>query len=215
MDIRAFASRPRSVANGQLCARTQCHCVSVIGLHGYPWEGGNAINMNKYLSLAIAGLFGIIMVSGCSPMSVTATNSFASNVPLQTESNVTFPTSSLNWKSTGENSFLLQGKIVGINDKAPYLLTVKLEQAIVQGAVVSQPKFPESAGSPVTIQFKEPFAKQGSMEPKKGEEVILGVKQYNIGTNTAPFWGSDASQYYYKKNGKFYGETGLQFGMVT
>lgn len=172
--------------------------------------------MDRHVSLAITVLIGTLFVSGCSPTSTPTNYSAALDAPpkSQNQNNIALSTLSPAWKTTGK-SFLIQGKIVKLNDKTPYSLKIHLDSVLYPGQVTPRPKFPKSIGSTVTVYFKQPFAQQGSMKPKNGEEVILGVTRYTVQPDGTLFWGSDASHYFYKKSGNFYGENGYELGIAT
>jgi hypothetical protein len=162
--------------------------------------------MKKCLFAIATGIIIAGIISGCTPSSTK------SSQPLtKVETNGLKPsTPSTSWRAVGDESFLLQGKIVGVHMASPeYSLKLHIDYIIVPGALRRpSPKFPYNVGTTVTIRFDEPFPSKGPMEPKVGNEIELRVMQYTAGSNRTPFWGSRVSQYCYEKNGQFYDANG-------
>jgi hypothetical protein len=161
--------------------------------------------MKKYAAALALAMISSGILSGCAaswPQSQPLTR-----VETKTSSSkASMP--STQWKAVGDESFLLQGKIVGVRDgSGEHSLKLHIDAIIVPGPPRSSyPKFPYRVGTTVTVQFDRPFPSEGPMEPRIGEEVELGVRQYTTESHEQPFWGSTLSEYYYEKNGQFYDE---------
>jgi hypothetical protein len=166
--------------------------------------------VNKNFNLMLVGLIGVIFISGCSENPTQP----AQSAPQKSVKNVTVaptPSTSTNWRFTGTDSFLLQGKITAV-DMGSQAIKLKIHDITPNGPLRSPtPKLPYAIGSIVTIYFKHPLPANGMMKPAVDETVKVWVGQYTVGTSHTSFIGSDmAHRFYIQKNGKYVNANGEQ-----
>jgi hypothetical protein len=171
--------------------------------------------VEKYVGSVVVGLLSTVIISGC------ATNQFqpshsTTKTPVKTVISSPAPLPSNTWHFVGNDMFLLQGKVMGI-DVVGQSLKLRIDDITPNGPLRKPtPELPYPIGSTVTIRFKQPFPTKGPLKPSIGESVQLWVGQYTAGTNHQPFLGSDTTHsFYYEKNGKFYNADGEQPIVLT
>lgn len=171
--------------------------------------------MNKLHAALATAIISVTLSTGCGPNPTKSSLPPALHVapgPSMIKS-----TTSRTWNPVGIESFLLQGRVVGIHTgRSENDLKLHIDHIILPGPLrTPSPKFPYPVGGTVTIPFDTPFARTGPMTPKIGEEIEVDVRQYTTGSHQKPFWGSDERHYYYQKDGQFYDENGHVTAVAT
>lgn len=107
-----------------------------------------------------------------------------------------------NWELVGKN-YKVQGTITAVNQTSTDLhsLTIKVTKNILSPTTSAENMF--QVGAPLDVRFDEPLADKGNFNLKPGDEVILGIGQYQAPGSADTFWGGTFANTYVQQNGKF------------
>lgn len=163
---------------------------------------GNAVGIAAVIALAI-GLWNSDFF-GTAPTNQPSTIS-GSDLSHETDRSAQPDTSQPplhKWELVGK-VYPVNATIIKVNQTSDVLksISIKINKNLPNAGGWEQPF---QVGSTIEVRFDEKLTLKGQINPKAGDEIILGVGQYAEAGSQSTFLGSEYKTYYYQKNGKFY-----------